>query len=329
MNKNTKCIFILPYFGKFNNYFKLFLKSCEFNQNYHWLIITDNTDNYKYPSNVRVISMSFKEIQHYIKSKFTFNLSLNTPYKLCDYKPAYGFIFEEFITDFEYWGHCDCDLIFGNLSKLLTPLLEKGYDKLFATGHLTIYKNNYSNNRIFMNIFNGLELYKKVLSSNQIEWFDEDFNGKNNIHSIFIEADKEIYSIDHSMNVFPDKSHLTRAIYIPESRKFILEPFEKSRYFWNDGNIICTELSQEGQINIKEYLYIHLQGRKMRMNSNLINSNIFEILPDRFTERNRIPANKKEMKLYSINFTYLFYLDYFIKRFKRKINNIKNHISEL
>ena len=35
-----KCIFIIPYFGKFNEYFTLFLKSCKNNKEFNWLILT-------------------------------------------------------------------------------------------------------------------------------------------------------------------------------------------------------------------------------------------------------------------------------------------------
>ena len=54
-----KCIIILPYFGKFNNYFNLFLKSCEKNPDFSWLIFTDDKSKYNYPENVRVEYMKF------------------------------------------------------------------------------------------------------------------------------------------------------------------------------------------------------------------------------------------------------------------------------
>ena len=34
-----KGVLILPYFGKFNNYFPLFLKSCGYNPSYDFLIL--------------------------------------------------------------------------------------------------------------------------------------------------------------------------------------------------------------------------------------------------------------------------------------------------
>lgn len=34
-----QCVLILPYFGKFNNYFPLFLRSCAANPSYDFLIL--------------------------------------------------------------------------------------------------------------------------------------------------------------------------------------------------------------------------------------------------------------------------------------------------
>ena len=99
MVKNKICALILPYFGEFNNYFSLFLKSVEYN--------TDNENKYNYPPNVKVIKTSLDKVKNIADQKLGFSVSLEKPYKLCDYKPAYGFLFEEFIQDYEYWGHCD------------------------------------------------------------------------------------------------------------------------------------------------------------------------------------------------------------------------------
>ena len=155
-----KCVFILPYFGKFNDYFNLFLKSCEKNAKYNWLIFTDDIKKYNYPSNVSVIYTTFDEIKECFKNKIGFEISLPSPYKLCDFKPTYGLVFEEYIQEYEYWGHCDCDVIFGNLDKILSPLLNEGFDKLFAAGHLTIYKNTLENNRRFLQDYHGKNLAK-------------------------------------------------------------------------------------------------------------------------------------------------------------------------
>ena len=57
-----KVAFIVPYFGTFPQYFQLFLKSCELNPNYDWLLFTDDERLFNYPSNVHVNLISFNSL---------------------------------------------------------------------------------------------------------------------------------------------------------------------------------------------------------------------------------------------------------------------------
>lgn len=50
--KNKVC-FVVPYFGKFPSYFDLFLKSCKYNEDFNWIIFTDDKEDYDYPNNVK------------------------------------------------------------------------------------------------------------------------------------------------------------------------------------------------------------------------------------------------------------------------------------
>lgn len=318
MKKNKKCVLILPYFGSFNNYFQLFLKSCEKNPTYDWIIFTDCSDKYDYPANVHVISMTLHELKKIAERKLGFPIRMETPYKLCDYKPAYGFLFEEYIKEYEYWGHCDCDLIFGNLEKILTPLLNKNYDKLFAAGHLTIYRNTKENIHRFMNLYQGKEIYKEAFTRDSIYVFDEDCRYDHNIHSIFIEQKTKVYNNDLSMNPTICSAKYIRAKYSFEHRDFINEPYVKARYYWNDGNIIALEVINNKIIQ-KEYLYMHFQMRYMRYDEKILNSSIIQILPDRFISSKKIPENKKEMRLLWIKLPYLYWIDTYKKKINRKL----------
>lgn len=323
---NKKCVFILPYFGEFNNYFPLFLKTCRTNKLYHWIVLTDNNKEYDYPENVYVINTTLEKIKEKAEKKLGFSISLSSPYKLCDYKPAYGFLFEEYLTEFEYWGHCDCDLIFGNLDKILTPLLDKGYDKLFAVGHLTIYKNTYNNNRRFMNFYKGKKIYKEAFTTDKIYVFDEDYDSDysdNNVHSIFMEDGAAIYANDLSMNTSTKSGRFINDSYNKEARKFQKKKYVPTRYYWSEGNIISLSIDKETKQLIRnEYLYMHFQLRKMRMSKNIINKNLIQILPDRFMKEKRLPINLKEMNIFSINFSYLYWFDVYIKKFKKKLIDI-------
>lgn len=326
-----KCVLILPYFGKFNNYFSLFLKSCQANSMYEWLIFTDCKDIYDYPQNVRVVYTTLAEIKNIAEIKFGFPVSMETPYKLCDYKPSYGFLFEEYIKGYEYWGYCDCDLIFGNLDKMLTPLLEKGYDKLFAAGHLTIYKNNFENNRLFMKAYQGKLFYKEAFTTDKIYVFDEDCIGdknpdRKNIHTLFLSQKKKIYANDLAMNASTTSGRLINEYYNDTSRLFVKEKYVPKRYYWDNGNLISVEWNNSNKIIIKQnFLYMHLQMRKMRMKDDILEGNCFQILPDRFISEKNIPDSKKEMKLISIKRTYFYWIDIYTKKILRKIKKIKKN----
>lgn len=323
--KNKKCVFILPYFGKFNNYFNLFLKSCAYNPNYDWIIFTDCEDEYEYPSNVRVIKTTLKRIKNVANIKFGFDVSLEAPYKLCDYKPAYGYLFEEEIKEYEYWGHCDCDLIFGNLEKLLTPLLNVGYDKLFAAGHLTIYKNTKENNRRFMTKINGRFCYKEAFTTDKIYVFDEDYQKKVNpdginVQDIFLKQQCKICTQDNSMNISGMRARFCRAYYDFSQRTFIREEYAPKRYYWNNGNIEVFKWNdKEKKIESEEYLYIHLQMRKMKIGKYARNAECIQILPDRFVRANNCPRNRKDMKMWNIKCTYGYWFNYIGRKLKKHL----------
>lgn len=317
MSVNKKlCALILPYFGRFNNYFQLFLDSCGENHSYNWLIFTDNNEAYRFPENVQVIKCTLDDVKKIAQQKFGHEVCLNNPYKLCDYKPAYGFLFEEYIGEYEYWGHCDCDLIFGNLDKLLTPIL-RGYDKCFAAGYLTIYKNNFQNNRRFMNQMDGRCLYREAFTSNNIFVFDEDFKNHENVHTLFINDNAVVYETDLSMNAAISSAKYIRSYYDSASHGFKHETYKEARYYWKNGDLFRI-MCNGNELYAEEFIYMHFQLRKMRYNDTLKKS-VIEILPDRFRIVNYIPQCKKDMRFYSIGFPYLYWWDVYIKKVRRRL----------
>lgn len=280
--------FIIPYFGTLPNYFPLFLKSCRTNPNYNWLIITDDRTAYDYPSNVKIVYKSFADLKQFIQTKFDFTISLNSPYKLCDYKPAYGYLFEEYIEGFLFWGHCDLDIILGNLNDFISIDKICNYDKIYQLGHMTLYRNTFELNRIFRNKLNNRLIYKEAFTTDKIYRFDEvgELNHNNNIDGIYRKEHLRIYSVDHSLNINNRKIAFSRVTYkgkeeYPSEKGFEIEKTFRSIVLWNHGYIeryyIC-----EGRLIISKHPYIHLQSRKMIFNSEVLNAEIINIIPNEF-----------------------------------------------
>jgi hypothetical protein len=75
-----------------------------------------------------------------------FEVRPSAPYKLCDFKPAYGHLFEEFLTGWDYWGYIDLDVIYGDIRRFLSLARLEAYDvftarKEYLVGHFTLFRN--------------------------------------------------------------------------------------------------------------------------------------------------------------------------------------------
>lgn len=246
---------IVPYFGSFPKYFDLFMLSCEKNQEFDWLIFTDNDYNsYFKPKNVKIMKMDWYElvdiIERKLNTKFRYKLR---PYKLCDLKPAYGFIFSDFLNDYSYWGHCDIDLIFGSISDFLNFDELHSYDKLFVSGHFSLYKNTEEVNKYFY-LKAPLNLsFEDALLTEENIYFDEIW-----FVNILTYHQKRIYSNCNSfLDILPQ---------FPNFRplQFLNEKLYKDKlYFWENGKIKVSDINAGMKSKLSEFMYIHLQKREL------------------------------------------------------------------
>ena len=142
MSKKHSVALVMPYYGKFPNYFPLWLKSAGKNKDFTFMIFTDEDMScYNVPDNVHVVHMTFDELKALIAPHLDFNFMLDSPYKLCDYKPLYGLIFQDWLNGYDFWGYCDPDIIWGDMSRFITDEILEKYDRIYRHGHLCMYRN--------------------------------------------------------------------------------------------------------------------------------------------------------------------------------------------
>lgn len=317
-----KCALIIPYFGKLPVYFQLFLNSCSPNKHFVWYIFTDDTTEYNYPDNVKVEYISFSEIKTQFKRTLGDKIILERPYKLCDYRPAYGLVFSDLLKEYEYWGHCDVDLLFGNLEKYVVPLIQKGYEKIFAAGHFTIYKNTKENNHIFKNPLNGELLFEKYSQSEINYGFDEDGGNKKNVHNIFLEHKCAVCAQDLSFNCSDKYYSFRRCLYDTDTGEWIIQKKNKAAYFWVDGAIKELILKRTGILE-HEYIYMHFQGRKSMNISSMAGGNAISIQPYGFITGVRLPNDIASYKKYIPKFGGICELKMIVFRIQLKLGQIK------
>ena len=107
--------YLVPYFGKLPAGFKMWLLSCAANETIDWILLTDDRTVYNYPNNVKVHYCTYDSIKERIQNNFDFPIVISKAWKLCDFRPAYGEIFSDELKTYDYWGHCDMDLILRGL----------------------------------------------------------------------------------------------------------------------------------------------------------------------------------------------------------------------
>ncbi len=317
-----KCTFIVPYFGKLPDSFPVFLKTCSFNKKYDWLVFTDDKRSFDYPENVIRIDMTFEDVKKLAQSKFDFPICLDQPYKLCDYKPAYGYIFEEYIAKYPFWGHCDLDTIMGNLDKLIDDDLYDKYDKLFCLGHMILYRNSYDNNRAFMEPVGNRLFYKESFTTDKITAFDETWDKDTSVNTVFIENGKSVFMEDWSVNFKILPTAFVRVRFNPEKYNFDVYPKQRELYVWDKGNILRYSV-ERGVLNRHEELYMHFQQRKMRYDIRILDRDKFAIVPNRFVVSGRDIKCIRDFRAESRYRICFHYFEVKLERLKKRVKDGK------
>jgi hypothetical protein len=164
---------IIPYFGRWPAYLDLFLHACHRNPILNVLFLTDLKPPAQSPDNVRFHYVTIDQIRRSIKDLVGIEAMITKPYKLCDIKPAYGLIFQDYIRDFDFWGYGDIDLVYGDLSRWLTAEALSSdvisFRKKWLSGSLALFRNNEKMNRLFLESPD----VKMVFESAQYLGFDE------------------------------------------------------------------------------------------------------------------------------------------------------------
>lgn len=266
MNKYTKSMkyricLILPYYGVFPNYFHLWINSASHNSFIDFYIITDSDFSYQLPENIHLKKISLNEIKQRLQEKTKKKVSLSSPYKLCDYKPAYGLIFEDIVCNYDYWGWCDPDIIWGNLQLIINENSIEKYDVIGGGGAFTICKNTdflkkyflYTNSSMPSFSFNEVRTTKKNLIFD--EW------GATNIRKYLNIKETSQYDWLYRkvLDVTPpDIKKRHSPMFIRFCNYPIIAKYE-------NGHIFAYSISPSGIENTQEYAYCHLQKRKINI----------------------------------------------------------------
>jgi len=247
-------IIIVFFFGELPWYCSYFLQSCSYNPSVNFLVVTDQDYTGQIPQNVRFLKRSRRQIKELADRKLACNPTIDPqPYKFCDYRPAFGVIFQEYIKDYAFWGHGDLDVIFGQIRNFVTDELLSNYDVIsmrrsYISSWFTLYRNSRKVNQLYTKSNDFLKVFttSKYFNFDETNFkFIEFFDGLP-----YRDIDSEVESMTHLVNKLHDESYI-RAY-------FDLHAIERltGDITWNKGQLIYK--------NEYEILLYHLKHLKTK-----------------------------------------------------------------
>lgn len=209
-----------------------------------------------------MINISLEDFKKLAEKRLGFEVNVDTPYKLCDFKPAYGLIFSEYIQGYDFWGQSDIDVIYGDIRNFITDEMLAAYEFInvrhdYVTGFFALYKNNKKMNTFFMRSKD----YKLVLSSPQHYSFcecnfmwDELSEGRS-----ILDLDTEIESFTHIVRLAQSNKELQAHF------DFIVLEGMPGRIRFNHGKIIYKNRFEAMLYHLYDLKKVYSQIRKWRI----------------------------------------------------------------
>jgi hypothetical protein len=257
---------IVPYFGKRPSYFSLVLRSMAHNPDVHWLLITDQpvTD---IPPNVTVQWCEFEDVVKRVQANFDFEISLERPYKLCDFRPAFGEIFADELVGYDFWGHSDLDVLFGRIREHI-PAEAFEADKILFQGNFALYRNTADAARWFRHEVGRIS-YRKVMTTPAAMHFDEWAGIYYIVRDLGVPYWQEERIFDISFSMYRTRAEAPIG-------------HDPRRYAWEKGEI-CEYRLDRGEVVRRTGLLAHLQKRTMRRpGDDVVAADRFWVLANRF-----------------------------------------------
>lgn len=278
---------IAVYFGRLPSYFDLWLTSCRFNPGFDWLVFTDcDWRAFDIPANVHMHALTLDEFRRVAADALGIPVRFGSPYKVCDFRPAYWMLLPLAGRPYAYWGHCDLDMIFGRLDRFIRADILDGAEKIFSVGHLTLYRNCPEANFMFRRHHPELN-WVEILSDERHRGFDEHIG----VNRIWRYHGGRTY-VDETIIADLDP-HVRRLEFVNALRNR-----RQQLFYFDQGKVLCGVYSG-GRWSTSEYMYVHFQKRAMARRSCDPYASRFAIASDGFGGLAAVPPGKDLIREYN------------------------------
>ena len=325
MSAGFRICIVNVWFGKsFPTLFPLWLKTVAKNPDVDFVMFGDLKPQGELPRNFSHRFMTLDELEVLARTRLNEpSLVIPTPYKVCDYKPMFGELFQEYLREYDFWGHCDLDMFLGDLGDFLTPDKLSQYDKIYPNGHLSLYRNTPEVNGRWRLPDAKFDV-KMVLASPMNFAFDE-WDG--------------IYNI-YRRRHFPFYSNVEFAEPVAGFRRFRLVPQRSNSkyerrpedhpeqlFYWEDGKFRRTYVDAAGALITEAFAYVHFQKwRFAEIAPDVLNADAFYCTSSGFVPK-RIPGPPSRDEIRRLNPPRPAWLEKFLFWWIRKKRHWKRKIT--
>jgi hypothetical protein len=272
---------VVLYYGTLPNYFNLTLATIRQNPSINWIIIGDVVPPSELPENINFIHIPLNELSQRFSSLGLGCATISSPYEICSMQPTIGAVFHDYLSSYDYWGHSDLDLLYGDLRHFLPEEVLKSHDRVYCRGHLSIYRNEERVNSAFQLQTPDTTTFANVLKNPSNQQFDE-WKG---IHRIMRYHGFHQYHKEVIADIRPSRRYRIDRFETTE-----LPNYENQLFYWYNGKTYRAYLHPEGGIYDEEVAYIHFQKRSFPApDPKLHLSGGFGIGPSGFFPYNREP----------------------------------------
>ncbi len=271
--------FVICYIGTPPPGLQLFFKWSEQNPEADFLIFSDCLARVHHPPNVTIIPATLQGLSQRATDVMGFEVSLLHPYKLCDFKVAYGEMFREFLEPYTFWGTTDLDVIFGDIGAFITNDLLENHDIInghsdYIVGHFTLFKNTPLVNSLYAQSRD----YRRVYQTESCMSFGE-CGGHWHEYRIRKKLNADEYRMDSTMHVVQrmETEGLIRTRFLPLVRE--REHLHRTQWllYWDHGRLFDIHENREIM-----YLHYHLLGPRFKIPTWQHPPDRFYINPDGF-----------------------------------------------
>ena len=279
---------VVLYFGELPNYFPITLATIARNPTIDWLLVRESDVAIPLPPNLKILRMPLSELTDQFCTHVGSFVKIPSPHALCSLRPALGLVLADQLKGYDYWGHTDLDLLYGNLRHYLPEVILGSHDRIYCRGHLSLYRNETKVNHAFMLPTPGTQGYEDVFRDPAGKQFDEwqgihrimRYHGFNQYHREVIADIKP-----------PSRLRITRF----ETECPPNHPCQI--FYWHQGRTYRAYLHPEGGIMDEEVAYIHFQKRVFPApDPELHQADGFGVGPQGFFRYDREPLTPAEFR---------------------------------